>query len=331
MLLRIFRGTGPGVIFIIFLIALGVWMGAFLDPLLPTSFSYDVNPMPLYSLLKGLTGGSAFAGVAFSFSMVILLTFLLVNFNTTVFFINERTFLPSAIYILMSGLFPHYQILNPVLPASVLLMLAIIRIIDAYRKNGTAFNFFDASLLIATGSLFYANLIWFGLLVIIGIAILRTGNVKELLLAILGLCTPLLITVGIFYVTGKDLGLLVSTARFNLFEETGNYYFSRVAITGLIIITISILISIFHLVSVMNSKKIKSRKTFTVLIWAFIISIALFFVLPSASVELIYIAGIPISYFLSHYFIFSKKKLLSEIFFSAIIVIVAVLQILYQR
>lgn len=331
MLLRIFRGTGPGVIFIIFLIALGVWIGAFLDPLVPASFSYDINPMPLYSLLKGLIGKSAFAGVAFSFLMVILLTFLLVNFNTSVFFINERTFLPSAIYILLSGLFPHYQILNPVLPASVLLMIAISRIIDAYRKNGTAFNFFDSSLLIATGSLFYANLIWFGLLVIIGIAILRTGNVKELLLAVLGLSTPLLLTAGVYYVTGKDLGLLVSSAKFNLFEEAGRYYFSRVAITGLIIIAICSLVSIFHLLSVMNSKKIKSRKTFTELIWAFIISIAVFFLLPSASVELIYIAGIPLSYFLSHYFIFSKRKLLPEIFFGAIIVTVGVLQILYQR
>jgi hypothetical protein len=331
MLLRIFRGTGPGVIMIIFLLAVGVWIGAFLDPLLPASFNYDINPMPLYSLLKGVIGKSAFAGVAFSFTMIILLTFLLVNFNTTVFFINERTFLPSAIYVLLSGLFPHYQILNPVLPAAVFLMLAIGRIIDAYRKNGIAFNFFDASLLIGIGSLFYANLIWFGLLVIIGIAILRTGNLKELLLAILGLCTPFLLTAGIYYVTGKEPGLLLSSAKFNLFEESGDYYFSRVAITGLIIIALSTLVSIFHLLSVLNSKKIKSRKTFTELIWSFIIAIAVFFLLPSASVELIFIAGIPLSYFLSHYFIFSKKKVLPEIFFSVLIVIVAVLQILSKR
>lgn len=331
MLLRIFRGTGPGVILIISLVAVGVWISAFLNPLLPASFSYDVNPMPLYSLLKGLIGKSAFAGVAFSFLMIILLTFLLVNFNTTVFFINERTFLPAAIYVLLSGLFPHYQILNPVLPAAVFLMLAISRIIDAYRKNGIAFNFFDASLFIGTGSLFYANLIWFGMLVIIGIAILRTGNIKELLLAILGLCTPLLLTVGIYYVTGKELGLLVSDAKFNLFEDSGNYYFSRVAITGLIIVAFCTLVSIFHLLSVMNSKKIKSRKTFTELIWAFVISIAVFFLLPSASVELIYLAGIPLSYFLSHYFIFSKKKLLPEIFFSALFILVAILQILSQK
>ena len=38
-------------------------------------------------------------------------------------------------------------------------------------------NFFDAAILISTGSLFYANLIWFGLLVIIGIALIRTVDI----------------------------------------------------------------------------------------------------------------------------------------------------------
>jgi hypothetical protein len=330
MLLRIFRGTSPGVILLIFLVAAGVWVNAFINPVVSSPFHYNTDPMPLYSLLMGLLGKSVIAGVALSFVLVILITFLLVNFNTTVFFINERTFLPSIIYILFSGIFPHCQVLNPVLPAALLLMIAIRRIIDAYRKNGTAFNFFDASLLISTGSLFYANLIWFGLLVIIGIAILRTGNVKEIFLAILGLCTPMVLTAGIYYAAGKDPGLLVSTARFNLFEEAGNFHFSKIAITGLIIITLCIIVSVGYLFSVMNSKKIKSRKTFSELIWTFIITVVLYFSLPSASVDLIFIAAIPLSYFLSHYFIFSKKKLIPEIFFTVFIIIVAVLQIWYR-
>jgi hypothetical protein len=331
MLLRLFRGTGPGVIFLILLTASGVWTSAFIDPHLPTSFHYDLNPMPLYSLLKGATGNNAVIGVLFSFVLILLMSFLLVNFNTTVFFINERTFLPSVIYVLLSGLFPHYQLLNPVLPASLFLMLAIRRIMDAYRKSGTAYNFFDASLLIGTGCLLYANMIWFALLAFIGIAILRTGNVKELILALLGLCTPLILTVGIYYVAGKDLNMLVSVVKYNLFEKSGDYYLSRIAITGLIIIGITILVSIIHLLSVINIKKIKSRKTFTELIWTFLISVIVFFALPSASVELIYIAGIPLSYFLTHYFLFNKRRVVPEIFFAALFIIIVVLQVLYIK
>jgi hypothetical protein len=331
MLLRLFRGTGPGVVLLILFTSVAVWLSAFINPHLPSSFHYDINPMPLYSLLKEGIGNNALAGVIFSFVLVVLLSFILVNFNTSVFFINERTFLPAAIFILLSGLFPHYQVLNPVLPASVFLMIAVRRIIDAYRKSGTAFNFFDASLLISTGSLFYANLIWFGLLVIIGIAILRTGNIKELAISILGLCTPIFLTIGLYYITGKDLNSLMSDIHYNLFDKTGEYYLSRLAIAGLIIIGLNVLISIIHLISVMNSKKIKSRKTFTELLWTFMISIVVFFVLPSVSVEIVWLISIPVSYFLSHYFIFSKKKLIPEIFFAALFIIIAALQIWYIK
>jgi hypothetical protein len=331
MLLKLFRGTGPGVMILILLTTAAVWSRVFINPYFPATFHYDLNPMPLYALLKGIIGNKIIIGVIFSFVLILLMSFLLVNFNTTVFFINERTFLPALIYVLFSGLFPHCEALNPALPAALFLMLAIRRILEAYRKNGTAFNFFDASLLISTGSLFYANLIWFALLVIIGIAILRTGNIKELVLSILGLCTPLLLTTGIYYVAGKDLGLLASIAKYNLFDKAGAYYFSRIIITGLIIIGISILISLFHLFSVLNNKKIKSRKTFTELIWTFIISVAVYFALPSASVELIYLAGIPVSYFLAHYFVFSKKKLMPEIFLAALFIIIIVQQIWFFK
>jgi hypothetical protein len=331
MLLRLFRGTGPGVVLLILFTSGAVWISAFINPHSTSSFLYDINPMPLYSLLKGGIGNNALAGVIFSFVLVVLLSFILVNFNTSVFFINERTFLPAAIFILLSGLFPHYQVLNPVLPASVFLMIAIRRIIDAYRKSGTAFNFFDASLLISTGSLFYANLIWFGLLVIIGIAILRTGNIKELAISILGFCTPVLLTIGLYYVTGKDLNSLMSDIHYNLFEKTGEYYLSKLAIAGLIIIGLNVLISIIHLISLMNSKKIKSRKTFTELLWTFMISVVVFFALPSVSVEIVWLISIPVSYFLSHYYIFSKKKLIPEIFFSALFIIIAALQIWYLK
>lgn len=331
MLLKLFRGTGPGIIFLILLTATGVWTSAFINPHLPTSFHYDLNPMPLYALLKGAIGNNAAVGVIFSFILTILVSFLLVNFNTAVFFINERTFLPAVIYVLFSGLFPYYQLLNPVLPASLFLMLAIRRIMDAYRKNGTAYNFFDASLLIGTACLLYANMIWFAILPIIGIAILRTGNVKELILSLLGLCTPLLLTVGIYYVAGKDLNILISDVKYNLFEKAGDYYLTRITIAGLIIVGMSVLLSIIHLLSVINVKKIKSRKTFTEFIWTFLISIIVYFALPSASVEIIYIAAVPLSYFLTHYFLFSKKRVIPEIFFTALFIIIIVLQILYIK
>jgi hypothetical protein len=261
--------------------------------------------------------------------MVSLMAFLMVNFNTTVFFINERTFLPALFYVLFGGFFPDQQLLNPVIPASIFLMFAVIRIMDGYHKTGTAYNYFDAGLLISTGSLFYANLIWFGLLVIIGIALLRTGNLKEIVISIFGLLTPYLITFGLYYVIGKDVWALLKLLGNNLFTRATYYPFPGLTIVAMIFIGLLIFVSIIQLIKHMNTKKIKSRKTFSLLIWTLLISIIVYVVLPSASVEIVWLIGIPVSYFLTHYFVIVKKKLVPEILFSLLLVFILFIQIWY--
>jgi hypothetical protein len=331
MLLRIFKGTGPGVIFLIIVILITIWISAILNQRLHPRFIYETDPMPLYGLMKLVIHNSHNLGVILSFLMVSLMAFLMVNFNTTVFFINERTFLPAVIYIMFGGFFPDHQLLNPVLPASIFLILAIIRIMDGYHKTGTAYNYFDAGILISTGSLFYANLIWFGLLVMIGIALLRTGNLKEIIISILGLLTPYLITFSLYYVIGKDVGALIKLLGDNLFTRATYYPFPRLTIVALIFSGALILFSIIQLLKHMNTKKIKSRKTFSLMIWIFLISIIVYFALPSASVEIVWLTSIPVSYFLTHYFVSVKKKLVPEILFSLLFVFILLIQIWYLR
>lgn len=329
MILKLFKGTGPGVIFFIIVLFGLLWAGSFIDPQLPVTAVYETNPMPLYGIIKLLIGTSALPGIIFSFVMLSTLLVLAVNFNTTVFFISERTFLPAVFYLLFSALFPQYQVLTPVLPAALFLLVALMRIMDAYRKPGIAFNFFDAALLISIGSLFYANLIWFWIMVIIGIALLRTGNLTEIFVSILGLITPYILTAGLYYVFGRDMSVLYSDILNNLFGENGGYAFSRLTILVLLFSGVMTMVSIIFLLGQVNSKKIKSRKTFYLLLWVFIISIVLYLVLPSVSVEIVWLTGIPASYFLAHYFVFARKRIISEILFSVFLLLILLVETLF--
>jgi hypothetical protein len=202
---------------------------------------------------------------------------------------------------------------------------------DSYRKQGIVYNYFDAGILISTGSLFYANLIWFGLLVIIGIALLRSSNIVEITTSVLGLITPYVITFGVYYVVGKDLRVLISLIEHNLIGKSEAYEFSRLSIVAIISIGIIVIVSIGHLFRLLNTKKIRSRQTFFLLIWGFIISIGVYVFVPSASVEMIWIMIIPVTYFLTHYFVFVRRKLVPEIFFSVIFVLVLLIQIWYIK
>lgn len=328
MLLKKFKETGPDVIVLILVILLLIWLNTFLHPGLPSLLDFDTRPMPLFSLLLALFGSDPLTGVIFSFLLILLIAFLCVNLNTSIFFISERTFLPAVIYVLLSGFFPQQQILNPALPAVPFLILALHRIMDSYKVQGTAYSFFDAGLLISTGSLFYGGFIWFGLLLMIGIAILRPVNLKEIVISVLGLATPWFITSGFYYVTGKDMNSLLSAVTYNLFTKEPHSVFPDLTIAALILMGIILVICLLHLLSVINMKKIKSRKTFILLMWIFAISAGSYFVFKPVSTEIFWFAAIPVSYILSHYFVFKRKKLVPEILFSTLFFLVIFLQIL---
>ena len=329
MLLRIFRGNGPGVIVMIVLTLLAVWASAFIKLQRHFSLYFDLDPMPLYGLLSAIIGTNPFPGIIFTIFLVSLLAFSLVNLNTSLFFINERTYLPALFYILLSGLFPQYQLMNPAIFAAMFLMVAIKKIMDTYRVPGIAYNFFDAGILIGTGSLFYAGLIWFGLILIVGMALLRTWDIREIAIALVGLLTPYVITFGIYYLLDKDLRSLFSVMEYNLFGKTSIYAIARLASVTLAFFGIVTLIAFLDLWRVMNIKKIKSRKTFYLLLWIFLISLLMFIIMKSISVEIVWLAGIPASYLLAHYFVFVKKKWIPDIIFSLLFILIALIQILY--
>lgn len=331
MLLRQFKGTGPGTIFLIVITLLLVWASAFIRLQNHFSLYFDLDPMPLYGIVSSIIGTHPLPGIIFTLLMVALMSFLLVNLNTSLFFINTRTYLPAVIYILVSGLFPQYQLLNPAIFGAMFLMLAIRRIMDSYRVPGTAFNFFDAGILIGTGSLFYANLIWFGLLVFTGMALLRSGNLKEIAVSVIGLLTPYILTFGIYYVLGWDLNNLLSVIEYNLFGRQAVHVFSHLTIVALIFTGSATLVSLVYLLMRMDAKKIRSRKTFSLLNWLFFISLGVYFIMPSASVEIVWITGIPLSYILAHYFLSVKRRIIPEIIFSGLFFLIIIIQVLYMR
>jgi hypothetical protein len=331
MLLRQFKGTGPGSILLILVTLAALWSGAFINLHSNVSLYVNNDPMPLYGILLHLMGKNPLPGLIFTLSVASIMSFMMVNLNTRLLFINERTFIPALFYILLGGLFPEYQLLNPAIFGAVFLMMSVRRIMEAFRIPGTAYNFFDAGILISTGSLFYANLIWFGSLVIIGIALFRTVNIKEIAISIIGLITPYILTFGIYYLSGKDLKSLYNTLEYNLFDNPASYIFNGITIAAVIFAALVTMVSLIHLFISVNTKKVKSRTTFNLLVWMFIISIAVYTFLPTASVEIIWITAIPVSYFLSDYFVLVRKKLVPEILFSVLFILVFLIQIMYLK
>lgn len=329
MVLRQLRGTGPGVIALITFFLLVLWAGAFVRPATAAGLSGDLYAMPLYGLLSGLLLKIPYAGILFMVLLAGITAATLVNFNTTDFFMGERTFLPAFFYILMTGLFTRLHYLNPVLPASMFLLLAIMRINTSYRVEGVAYSFFDAGLLIGTGSLFYANLIWFIVVIFAGIAIYRNLNLRELITAIVGVLTPLVLTLAYYYLAGKDLKALADTALKNILLVPGKDIFSRAEVTILIVAGLTGLVTAGYLFMNMGSMKIRSRKTFYLLGWIFLATMGIYFLVPAVSVEIVWIVLFPFCYFMSFFFAGLRRKIVRETIFYIFLALVLLMQVLY--
>lgn len=331
MLLKQFKRTGPLTMLLIGIVLVIMWAGPIIRVSGKFSLYFDLDPMPLYGIVSSLTGTHPVPGIMFSVLLVTMMAFLMVNLNTTLFFINERTFLPALFYILISGLFPQYQLMNPAVFGAVFLMLAIKRIMDSYRIQGTSYNFFDAGLLIGIGSLFYANLIWFGLMTFIGMSLIRTWDPKEIVLSVIGLLTPYALTFGFYYVSGKNPLDLLYIIDFNLFGRKSAFVYTPMIVVAALFTGVLTLGSLSHLFLMIGTKKIQSRKTFSLLFWMLIISFLIWLLVPSVSAEIIWIAAIPLSYFLSHYFTFLKRKLLPEILFTLFFLVILFIQVWYVK
>jgi hypothetical protein len=74
----------------------------------------------------------------------------------------------------------------------------------------------------------------------------------------------------------------------------------------------------------MPTLKIRSRKTFELLLWMTVICAAAYAVTPSVSVEIIAIAAIPVSFIMANYCVFARRLLIPEILLWLMVVMIVV-------
>jgi len=325
-MIRFFRGSGIAPVTLLLLITLALWIEHFISPPLVPDIAGG-TPMPLWGLTAGALSAMPLLAVLFSFALMLVVALVMVRFNIAIFFIPRRTYLPALVYIILYSLFPGEMVLNPALPAALLVMIGLWRMISSYRVNGLAFNFFDAALLISAGSLFYAGAIWFIILVFIGALILRSPDPREMIFALAGALLPWLVLYAVWYVTGGSLAELTETIRHNLFDEMLSVYISRTMVILLAVAALNFLPALVSLAGEMPTQKIRSRKTFEMLLWMTFICLVAYIFVPSVSVEMNAVTAIPVAFIMARYMAFTRNIVSAEIMIWLMLLMIVVSRI----
>lgn len=322
-MIRFFRGSGIGPMLLLILSALALWIQYLISPpgLMDVSGS---DPMPLWGFISNALEGSPLLAVILSFALLLIVAMVMVRFNTSIFFIPRRTYLPALIYILLYALFPGEMVLNPALPAALLILAGMWRMVSSYRVNGMTFNFFDAALLISSAGMFYAGALWFIILVIIGALIFRSPDSRELTVTIAGALLPWIVLYAVWYVTGGNVANLTEIIRHNLFDQMQPVYWGRTLVILLAVTGLNFLPSIVALVNEMPTSKIRSRKTFELFVWMIVLSAAIYIFIPAVSAEMNAIAALPVAFIMANYYAFTRRLITAEILFWLMVIMLII-------
>ncbi len=311
MLLRLIKSNRPaGIIFLFFLMIL-LWLPYFIDPEPPTA----VISMPLYDLLFGILQQNHIAFGIVSMAFYGLLFVLIIRFNIIHFLLEERTFMPAIFYLLLAASYPPALQLNPILVSAPFLLIALLMLIRGDEHRADPLALFNASLVLAAGSLFFAKILWFIPFLWITATIIRPLQWRGIINPILVLIMLLLFSITYYWVFRDDLSLLKSLIRENFSLSHEKFYrfeTPQIILYGYLLVLI--VISSIYMLSRYQFRKIIIRKLYLVLfiLFVYLLLFALFIVTYTA--ELTALLAIPLAYLFSNYFYRRRNHWVHELF-----------------
>ncbi len=275
--------------------------------------------MPLQGIVRQYIAEYSLFSKILGLAILLLISFYINRLNTKYILIPDRTYLPATFYLLICcGLLSHKD-LTATLIGMLFFLFSLDRMLDSYKNESLSYNSFDASLLIGIASLFYFNFIFFIIFIWFALSILRSFKWREWLYTIIGLSIPYFILLSIYYLLNIDSKFLFITIKENFVIQFPLIFNKVQYIFGSLTILI-LIISAFYTLTRLGSMKILARRTFNLFAILILICIAIFFIIKSTSVDIIFITAFPISMLFSNYFLSARRGRWLEILFDIFIV-----------
>lgn len=328
MLLRFFRTNGAQIIILIPLIGIILWLGPFLNAS-KTPLLSDQMRLPLYESLFGFMLDMDLIQKIAAFILVLSIAFLLVRLNARFIIINNRTYLPALIYILLISGIPDIQRFNPALVATFMILFIFEKVLDSYRYERLFYGFFTAAFVLGVGSLIYPFLVYFMATLWAGLILLRKFSWREWVYTILGFILPFLFAFSYYYIF-LDQPALIFEQYVSFYQHSFDFRgYSIQVYVFLGIVAFLVLIASQFMMQAYSSRKILSRRAYSLFLWLFINALALFLLIEPASVELMYIAAIPLAFLLANYWVFVKAVFWGNLFLMILMASVIFNQVVY--
>ncbi len=327
MMLRLLKSNRP-VNFILFpLFGVLFWLPGLLEPE-PYPFYEGETQNLLYKPIGEMVENAPFIQGLIALGVLILLAFLMLQVNNRYSFIRIRTMLPAPLFIIMVSGFTVLHTLHPVYFAATFFLIAIFRFFSAFDKVKPYTAVFDSGILLGIASLFYFNMVVLFPAFFFGIRILaRETRWREYVIFLTGFLLPFGFAFAYAFWFGQ-VPQLWNTFEQNMLTPNSHFrdnLFLQIFLGLLVFLTF---LGSITLINQYDSKKVSTRKFFTVFFLFFICSLGSFLFVPATSQEMLVIIAIPVTFQVSNFFVFMKSRFWSELFFYLLFGAVIVLQLI---
>lgn len=317
MFLHSFRKNSFSNLIILILIALAIWIPGLIDQNKMVLIFDDQLKMPLYGILSVFIDAFPLYADILGLFVLFAVAFFLTRQNKEFLILEGRSYYLPLFFILISGSYLPLIRIYPALIASLFLILAINRIFNSYHDLKIGNYFFDAGVLISIGSLFYFPLIFLGIILMVGIILLRPIHIREWILSFVGLFMPYLFTWSFYFLTDQS-ALFFNTLKVN---SSLDNQFQYLDLSHYLLYSFLFLLAIpagLMMLYQSGTRKVSTRKFLRFHFWLSIFSALAMVAIPSIAMQMLPILGIPLSYLYANYFYSIKKSLLGNILLTVI-------------
>ena len=171
---------------------------------------YDEMAMPLASLLSSFITSPLWESVCvIVVSLISAVVLMVVVLRHEI--LRERDYLAAFIFILLSLALPSLRQVSGAHIAVFFCLLSLNRLLSIYNKTGKSGNIYLATLYVGVAGLFYPPALLFLPIFLMGIALLKVFNWRDLFLSIFGTVTPFIFAASYYHLFDKDLQQPINT------------------------------------------------------------------------------------------------------------------------
>ncbi len=325
MLLKRLKSNNFSILFTIPLAIVVFWARDFIDP-----YVYSYSPTEAENVLFRpffkLINEKPLLAVILSAVLTLLLALLIELLISRYKFIRIRTRLPAVLFVILLGGFPGIHSLHPVYFAAIFLLFALYRMFSIFEQPKAYSGVFDVGILLGTGALFYLHLFVLLPAFLAGVNILGKGRQwRSYFVMIIGFLLPFIFALSYFFYVDRFeeiTDLLLQSITTTITHLKDNLPL-QIYLGTLVFFTA---IASVDIAQHYDSKKVSSRKYFTVFFLVFVFSLVGLLLVPAAAKEMLLLTTIPVTFLIANYFVFLKRRIWGEILFTILLAVVIFLQ-----